>query len=316
MSSSAISAAATLAAGAAPRMRAPASPRRSRCRSATPALGRARPVFGQPHEFDRDEMDTARAPGRRDRLRRRLHRQERAPGIPRLPQPGHWPAQPRRVPRTAAARCWRSRPDGGGRGGRPALRPHQRLARARLRRRAAAPDRRRACDRRPARTRIVAHPEADAFLLAYPATGDAARRRSSARRVARRLRPRAVRDRRRAGVTSTCTAGMALAPDHGDDAEVARAQCHGGAGRGEQAKDLPMLAYSEDLRARAARRMELERDLRRPSRSSEFELYYQPKFDAATRRLVGAEALLRWRHPERADWYRPRNSSRCWKKPG
>ncbi|MDB6163603.1 MAG: hypothetical protein JWL98_1035, partial [Xanthomonadaceae bacterium] len=30
----------------------------------------------------------------------------------------------------------------------------------------------------------------------------------------------------------------------------------------------------------------------------EFELYYQPKFDATTRRLSGAEALLRWRHPQ------------------
>jgi EAL domain-containing protein (putative c-di-GMP-specific phosphodiesterase class I) len=33
--------------------------------------------------------------------------------------------------------------------------------------------------------------------------------------------------------------------------------------------------------------------------AEQFELYLQPKFDARNRRLSGAEALLRWRHPER-----------------
>jgi EAL domain-containing protein (putative c-di-GMP-specific phosphodiesterase class I) len=56
-------------------------------------------------------------------------------------------------------------------------------------------------------------------------------------------------------------------------------------------------AYSEDLRKRAARRVEIERDLRRAIEAQDFELHYQPKYQAATQRLIGAEALLRWRHP-------------------
>jgi len=45
--------------------------------------------------------------------------------------------------------------------------------------------------------------------------------------------------------------------------------------------------------------MELERDLRQAIGSNQLELHYQPKFDAISRRLIGAEALLRWRHPHR-----------------
>lgn len=54
-------------------------------------------------------------------------------------------------------------------------------------------------------------------------------------------------------------------------------------------------AQSEEARERAA----LEVDLRRAVERGEFELHFQPKVDMPTRRVVGAEALLRWHHRER-----------------
>jgi len=58
--------------------------------------------------------------------------------------------------------------------------------------------------------------------------------------------------------------------------------------------------YTEEMNAQAKARLTLERDLHRALRSDEFVLYYQPRVDLSTGgTVIGAEALLRWRHPER-----------------
>ncbi len=46
-------------------------------------------------------------------------------------------------------------------------------------------------------------------------------------------------------------------------------------------------------------RIEIEADLRKALESGQFSLQYQPQFDTISCRIVGAEALLRWVHPEK-----------------
>ena len=53
------------------------------------------------------------------------------------------------------------------------------------------------------------------------------------------------------------------------------------------------------LRAKAMARRELDIELRRACAYEEFVLYYQPQLRVSDGAVVGAEALLRWRHPER-----------------
>ncbi|MGM0594486.1 MAG: EAL domain-containing protein [Pseudomonadota bacterium] len=56
--------------------------------------------------------------------------------------------------------------------------------------------------------------------------------------------------------------------------------------------------YTQELTDSVVERMELEAALRRALERDQLELHYQPQVDLAQRRIIGAEALLRWTHPE------------------
>lgn len=124
---------------------------------------------------------------------------------------------------------------------------------------------------------------------------------SSARQIANRLYDTASEEHHIDGQTVRLSAslGMALAPRHGDTAEdltrSAVAALSVVKRRGGDGTQLPSIAVTSD----AAERLILENDLRLALERDEFEVHYQPKFAVADNRLVGAEALLRWRHPER-----------------
>ncbi|MCP5171418.1 MAG: EAL domain-containing protein [Pseudomonadales bacterium] len=56
--------------------------------------------------------------------------------------------------------------------------------------------------------------------------------------------------------------------------------------------------FSEKMAERLSRNLWLESELRRSIDKDQLDLFYQPKFSADGKQLVGAEALLRWHHPE------------------
>ena len=91
--------------------------------------------------------------------------------------------------------------------------------------------------------------------------------------------------------------GYALYPNDGEDIEtlMANAQL---ALRAAKKSGSGIHAFQRQLRTAVEQRKEMETDIRRAVDADEFELFYQPQIDLSTDRIIGAEALLRWRHPE------------------
>ncbi|MDH5301554.1 MAG: EAL domain-containing protein [Gammaproteobacteria bacterium] len=56
---------------------------------------------------------------------------------------------------------------------------------------------------------------------------------------------------------------------------------------------------TSEMNKRNHEKFQLEKDLRVAYEKKQFELYYQPKICSKTERIVGAEALIRWHHPQR-----------------
>jgi diguanylate cyclase (GGDEF)-like protein/PAS domain S-box-containing protein len=66
-----------------------------------------------------------------------------------------------------------------------------------------------------------------------------------------------------------------------------------------QSIESNFLFYSEEMNQRAKEHLRMESELRQALRDDQLRLYYQPKVSLRSGRIVGAEALLRWRHPVR-----------------
>jgi diguanylate cyclase (GGDEF)-like protein/PAS domain S-box-containing protein len=59
------------------------------------------------------------------------------------------------------------------------------------------------------------------------------------------------------------------------------------------------VVFDEPMSASVTERLDLETRLYQALERGELQLYYQPEIDLRTQRIVGVEALVRWRHPER-----------------
>ncbi|BBN57498.1 GGDEF domain-containing protein [Pseudomonas chlororaphis subsp. aurantiaca] len=97
----------------------------------------------------------------------------------------------------------------------------------------------------------------------------------------------------------TASIGIALSPQDGNELSQLMKNADTAMYHAKERGKNNFQFYQADMNASALERLELESDLRHALEQQEFILYYQPQFSGDGKRLTGAEALLRWRHPRR-----------------
>jgi diguanylate cyclase (GGDEF)-like protein len=141
----------------------------------------------------------------------------------------------------------------------------------------------------------VARLGGDEFALLLPGADlDAAK--GAAARVARALdRPLVLDDQ-----TVDLAAGVGIArwPDDAADVDTLLTRAEVAMYGAKHAREA-VRVYDPAQDSGSAHTLSLLSQLRRAIDAGELRLYLQPKVDLATRRLVGAETLVRWQHPQR-----------------
>ncbi len=97
----------------------------------------------------------------------------------------------------------------------------------------------------------------------------------------------------------TVTIGISIFPDDGLDAEALIKGADTAMYHAKASGQNTYRFFERDMNARAVERQWIEAGLHRALVRREFVLHYQPKIDLETRAMTGAEALIRWVHPER-----------------
>ena len=98
---------------------------------------------------------------------------------------------------------------------------------------------------------------------------------------------------------TTISIGITVCPVDGDDPGILLRNAKAAMDKAKEDGRNNYRFFSQKMNKEAMERLRLETDLRRALERDELVLFYQPIIRSATNKVVSAEALLRWQHPER-----------------
>ncbi len=101
--------------------------------------------------------------------------------------------------------------------------------------------------------------------------------------------------------TISASIGIALFPEHGDSLEALMQAADTAMYEAKRQGRKAYHYYDASLHSRLSQAMNIRQALPTALEQGQFHLHFQPQFDLREGTLIGAEALIRWRHPERGD---------------
>ena len=96
----------------------------------------------------------------------------------------------------------------------------------------------------------------------------------------------------------TASIGISVYPRDGDHGEILLRYADIAMYRVKEHGRNSVRQFVPEMGLTAISRLNMESAMRRGLERGEFVLYYQPKMDLVTQQVIGAEALVRWRHPQ------------------
>lgn len=105
-------------------------------------------------------------------------------------------------------------------------------------------------------------------------------------------------------LTLTVSAGASIYPQDGEDFEALLRGAETARNGAKSSGGNRFQCYAAEMSRDAAERLELETALRAAIEHGQLQLHFQPQVEIGSGRIVGAEALARWRHPQRG-WISP-----------
>ena len=117
-----------------------------------------------------------------------------------------------------------------------------------------------------------------------------------ARRIQRNLNQAITIDDKE--IVLSCSIGISAFPNDCDDAETLLKNAVSAMNHAKATGRDRYQFYNSSMNARAFERLSMEANLRKALEAEQLELFFQPKINLETDKVVGAEALIRWIHPD------------------